>query len=90
MAFVSALISSTGRSHRLHTTTHQCDVWHPSISSFEKPHTEADIEKTGEQSRANNQRLDLTGMLMASGGLFYQVLEGACRGGRRSLCTHRR
>jgi hypothetical protein len=46
------------------------------ISRFDKAHTEADIEKIGEQSRANNQRLDLTGMLMASGGLFYQVLEG--------------
>ncbi|MEJ2582709.1 MAG: BLUF domain-containing protein [Acidobacteriota bacterium] len=40
------------------------------------PHTEADIEAIGEQSRANNKRLDLTGTLMAFGGLFYQVLEG--------------
>jgi hypothetical protein len=46
------------------------------VSRFDKPHTEADIEAIGEQSRANNERLDLTGMLMASGGLFYQVLEG--------------
>jgi hypothetical protein len=46
------------------------------ISRFDTAHTEADIQKIGEQSRANNQRLDLTGMLMASGGLFYQVLEG--------------
>lgn len=46
------------------------------ISRFDKPHTEADIEAIGEQSRANNERLDLTGVLMASGGLFYQVLEG--------------
>jgi hypothetical protein len=40
------------------------------------PHTEADIEAIGEQSRANNKRLDLTGMLMAFGERFYQVLEG--------------
>jgi hypothetical protein len=46
------------------------------ISRFDRPHTEADIEAIGEQSRANNEQLDLTGMLMASGGLFYQVLEG--------------
>jgi adenylate cyclase len=46
------------------------------VSRFDKPHTEADIEAIGGQSRANNERLDLTGMLMASGGLFYQVLEG--------------
>jgi hypothetical protein len=46
------------------------------VSRFDGPHTEADIQAIGEQSRANNDRLDLTGMLMASGGLFYQVLEG--------------
>jgi hypothetical protein len=46
------------------------------VSRFEKPHSQADIEAIGEQSRANNQALDLTGMLIASGGLFYQVLEG--------------
>ena len=46
------------------------------VSRFEKPHSEADIEAIGVQSRANNERLGLTGFLMASGGLFYQVLEG--------------
>jgi hypothetical protein len=46
------------------------------VSRFDQPHTEADIAAIGEQSRVNNERLDLTGMLMASGGLFYQVLEG--------------
>jgi hypothetical protein len=34
------------------------------------------IEEIGEQSQRNNERADLTGILMASGGLFYQVLEG--------------
>ena len=46
------------------------------VSRFEKAHSEADIEEIGRQSRANNERLGLTGLLMASGGLFYQVLEG--------------
>ena len=46
------------------------------VSRFDKPHSEADIEAIGKQSSANNQELGLTGMLMASGGLFYQVLEG--------------
>ncbi len=46
------------------------------VSRFEKAHSEADIEAIGVQSRANNERLGMTGFLMASGGLFYQVLEG--------------
>ena len=46
------------------------------VSRFEKPMSEDAIAAIGEQSRANNERLGLTGLLMASGGLFYQVLEG--------------
>ncbi len=46
------------------------------VSRFEKPMSEDAIEAIGEQSRANNESLGLTGILMASGGLFYQVLEG--------------
>lgn len=46
------------------------------VSRFEKPLSEAEITSIGEQSRANNERAGLTGLLMASGGLFYQVLEG--------------
>ena len=46
------------------------------VSRFESPLSEADIQAIGEQSRRNNERLGLTGVLMASGGLFYQVLEG--------------
>ncbi len=46
------------------------------VSRFDKPMSEDAIQAVGEQSRANNQRLGLTGILMASGGLFYQVLEG--------------
>jgi hypothetical protein len=46
------------------------------VSRFESPLSEADIKAIGEQAQRNNQRLDLTGLLMTSGGLFYQVLEG--------------
>ncbi len=46
------------------------------VSRFESPLSEADVQAIGEQSRRNNERLGLTGVLMASGGLFYQVLEG--------------
>lgn len=46
------------------------------VSRFESPLSESDVQAIGEQSRRNNERLDLTGVLMASGGLFYQVLEG--------------
>jgi adenylate cyclase len=46
------------------------------VSRFESPLSEADIQAIGEQSQRNNERLGLTGLLMASGGLFYQVLEG--------------
>jgi hypothetical protein len=46
------------------------------VSRFEKPLSETEVEAIGDQSRANNQRMGLTGLLMASGGLFYQVLEG--------------
>lgn len=46
------------------------------VSRFESPLSEADVRAIGEQSQRNNERLGLTGVLMASGGLFYQVLEG--------------
>lgn len=50
------------------------------VSRFESPLSEADIQAIGEQSQRNNERLGLTGVLMASGGLFYQVLEGPADG----------
>ena len=46
------------------------------VSRFDQPLSEEAIRAIGEQSQANNERLGLTGVLMASGGLFYQVLEG--------------
>ena len=47
------------------------------ISRFNTPLDIAGIAAIGEQASRNNQRLGLTGLLMTSGGLFYQVLEGA-------------
>lgn len=46
------------------------------ISRFSAPLDGAAIAAIGEQASRNNQRLGLTGLLMTSGGLFYQVLEG--------------
>lgn len=46
------------------------------VSRFEKPLSAEAIDQIGEQSQKNNEELGLTGLLMSSGGLFYQVLEG--------------
>jgi hypothetical protein len=46
------------------------------ISRFTTPLDRAAIIAIGEQASRKNQRLGLTGLLMTSGGLFYQVLEG--------------
>jgi len=46
------------------------------VSRFEKPLSAEAIDQIGEQSQKNNESLGLTGLLMSSGGLFYQVLEG--------------
>ena len=46
------------------------------ISRFSTPLDSTAIAAIGEQASRNNQRLGLTGLLMTSGGLFYQVLEG--------------
>ncbi len=46
------------------------------VSRFEKPLSAKAIEEIGAQSQKNNEAKGLTGLLMSSGGLFYQVLEG--------------
>ena len=46
------------------------------VSRFDSPLSAEVIEEIGEQSKRNNERVGVTGVLMASGGLFYQVLEG--------------
>jgi len=46
------------------------------VSRYAKPMTTEDIENLGTHAAANNLELGLTGFLMASGGLFYQTIEG--------------
>jgi len=46
------------------------------ISRFAKPLTKEDIDEIVRISEENNVRNDLTGALMASGGIFFQVVEG--------------
>jgi hypothetical protein len=45
-------------------------------SRYSKPLDEQQLEDLGQQAAAKNAGLEVTGVLMASGGLFYQVIEG--------------
>lgn len=45
-------------------------------SRYSKPLTEKELESLGQQAAAKNTELGVTGILMASGGMFYQVIEG--------------
>jgi hypothetical protein len=46
------------------------------VSRFAQPFRPSELEELGEQAAEKNKSLDITGILMTSGGLFYQVLEG--------------
>ncbi len=46
------------------------------VSRFAMPFRESELEELGAKSAENNKELDVTGVLITSGGLFYQVLEG--------------
>ncbi len=46
------------------------------VSRFAKPFTERELEELGDSAAENNRRLELTGVLMTSGGVFFQILEG--------------
>jgi len=46
------------------------------VSRFAKPFSESELEKLGELSAENNKNLGVTGILMTSGGIFFQTLEG--------------
>ena len=46
------------------------------VSRFAKPFSESELEKLGDLSARNNKELDVTGVLMTSGGIFFQILEG--------------
>ena len=46
------------------------------VSRFAQPLTSDQLEQLGRSAAEKNRQLELTGVLMASGGIFYQVLEG--------------
>ena len=46
------------------------------ISSFARPLSEKDIDEIVACSQKNNPARNITGMLVATGDLFYQLLEG--------------
>ncbi len=46
------------------------------VSRFAKPFSESELDKLGEQAATKNKGLDVTGVLITSGGVFFQVLEG--------------
>ena len=46
------------------------------VSRYAKPLAEGELTELGEQAAEKNRELGVTGVLMASGGVFYQVLEG--------------
>jgi hypothetical protein len=46
------------------------------ISRFARPMTAADIEALAEAAARKNAELGVTGVLLAAGGVFFQILEG--------------
>ena len=46
------------------------------VSRFAKPFSETELEELGTLSAENNKKLGVTGVLMSSGGIFFQILEG--------------
>jgi hypothetical protein len=46
------------------------------VSRFAMPFRESELEELGAKAAEKNKDLEITGVLITSGGLFYQVLEG--------------
>ena len=46
------------------------------VSRFAKPLGPHEVTRLAELSAANNQKLGITGVLMSSGGMFFQIIEG--------------
>ncbi len=46
------------------------------ISRFSRPFSREEVAQLAADAAERNRRLGVTGMLMSSGGIFYQVLEG--------------
>ncbi len=49
------------------------------ISEFSRHMSPADIEQLAQQSAVANQEKDITGILVATGELFFQVIEGPAK-----------
>ena len=46
------------------------------ISKFSRPLSREEVESIGRVSGRNNQKANITGILLCSGGIFFQILEG--------------
>jgi hypothetical protein len=46
------------------------------VSRFAQPFRESELGELGDRAAERNKGLEITGVLITSGGLFYQVLEG--------------
>ena len=46
------------------------------LSSFARPIESEEIEELVEKASQNNTALGITGVLMATGGIFFQIIEG--------------
>jgi hypothetical protein len=46
------------------------------VSKFSRPLSHTEITELADKAAERNRSLGVTGMLMSSGGIFYQVLEG--------------
>jgi hypothetical protein len=46
------------------------------VSRFAQPFRETELDELGKRAAEKNEALGITGILMTSGGLFYQELEG--------------
>lgn len=46
------------------------------ISKFSRPLSRQEVESIGKVSSCNNQKANITGILLCSGGIFFQILEG--------------
>ncbi len=46
------------------------------VSRFAKPFSETELDDLGRLAAEKNQKAGVTGVLMTSGGIFFQILEG--------------
>ncbi len=46
------------------------------VSRYATPFSDAELAELGERAAQNNRELGISGVLLTSGGIFFQVLEG--------------